>query len=371
MKLSIVMPVYNEKKTIQKIFEIVKSAPVLPEITEKEIVVVDDFSTDGTRTILARLEKKGARVVYHEKNMGKGAALRTGFSNCSGDIVIIQDADLEYDPNEYPKLLKPIVDGNADVVYGSRYLRKESRRVLSFWHTLGNKGLTLLSNIFSDLTLTDMETCYKVFRKSILDKIKIEENRFGFEPEITAKIGEMARKNEIVIQEVGISYFGRSYEEGKKIGIMDLFRALWCIFKYNTSLFARLFKFASCGVLIAFSQFISIIILVEYLGFTSELRQNLANIISIEISIIIGFLMHSFITWRYRFKSVLEFLKRGLYFHLVTGFSTLVRIVLFYLLLKAGVNYKLNVLIGIAVIVVIDFIGFNSIVFKNREKNKG
>ena len=228
MKLSIVIPVYNEKKYIREIVKQVREVN-LPGI-EKEIIIVDDYSTDGTRDILQKiLIKEVAQVVYHEENMGKGAALRTGFQYASGDVVIIQDADLEYDPAEYGKLLKPILDGKADAVYGSRFVGSEPHRVLFFWHYLGNKLLTLLSNMFTNLNLTDMETCYKMFRKEVLDSIQIEQNRFGFEPEITAKL---ARGN-WRIYEIGISYSGRNYAEGKKINWQDGVQALWCILKYN------------------------------------------------------------------------------------------------------------------------------------------
>ena len=228
MKLSIVIPVYNEKKYIREIVKQVREVN-LPGI-EKEIIIVDDYSTDGTRDILQNvLIKEVAQVVYHEGNMGKGAALRTGFQYASGDVVIIQDADLEYDPAEYGKLLKPILDGKADAVYGSRFVGSEPHRVLFFWHYLGNKLLTLLSNMFTNLNLTDMETCYKMFRKEVLDSIQIEQNRFGFEPEITAKL---ARGN-WRIYEIGISYSGRNYAEGKKINWQDGVQALWCILKYN------------------------------------------------------------------------------------------------------------------------------------------
>ncbi len=227
-KLSIIMPCYNEKETIRDIVKKVKSVE-LP--LEKEIVIIDDYSTDGTRDILKKEMENDPeiKVVYHEKNKGKGAALRTGFQNCSGDIVIIQDADLEYNPNEYPKLLQPILDGVADVVYGSRFIGEGAHRVLYFWHSVGNKFLTLVSNMFTNLNLTDMETCYKVFKKDIIDKIDIEEDRFGFEPEVTAKVAAL----NVRIYEVGISYYGRTYEEGKKIGWKDGIRAIYVILKYG------------------------------------------------------------------------------------------------------------------------------------------
>ncbi len=226
MKLSVVIPCFNEVNTIANVIEAVKASPV----KECEIIVVDDYSTDGTREILeSSLESHIDHVVYHHKNRGKGAALRTGFGLASGDIVIIQDADLEYDPQEYPLLMQPIVDGKADVVYGSRFAGGGPHRVVYYWHMVGNKFLTMLSNMFTNINLTDMETCYKAFRREIIQSIKIEESRFGFEPEITAKVA----KKKCRIYEVGISYYGRTYEEGKKIGWRDGFRAIFCILKYN------------------------------------------------------------------------------------------------------------------------------------------
>ncbi|MCM2359468.1 MAG: glycosyltransferase family 2 protein [Geobacteraceae bacterium] len=219
-----VIPIYNEKHTINEIYQRVRAVDI-----DKEIILVDDFSTDGTRDILYGLADDMTKVIMHDRNMGKGAALRTGFGHVTGDIVIIQDADLEYDPNQYPKLIQPILAGKADVVYGSRFVTGEYRRVMFFWHMVGNRFLTLLSNMLTNLNLTDMETCYKVFRREVLERISIEENRFGFEPEITAKIAKM----DVRIYEMGISYSGRTYKEGKKIGWKDGFSALRCILKYN------------------------------------------------------------------------------------------------------------------------------------------
>jgi len=226
MLLSIVIPVFNEEQTIQELVRLVQSVD-LP--IDREIVMVDDCSTDGTDKKLAELAcEPNIRVIAHEHNQGKGAALRTGFAAASGDIVLIQDADLEYDPDEYGRLIEPILSNRADVVFGSRFAGGQSHRVLYFWHALGNRFLTLLSNMFTNLNLTDMETCYKAFRREVIEKIRIEENRFGFEPEITGKVARLGYR----IYEVGISYHGRTYAEGKKIGWKDGVWAIWCILKY-------------------------------------------------------------------------------------------------------------------------------------------
>ncbi|MBI5758403.1 MAG: glycosyltransferase family 2 protein [Planctomycetales bacterium] len=237
LTLSVVIPVYNERDSLLQLLDRVKAVPI-----RKEIVLVDDGSTDGTRDLLKELETQQQatgstdtlntiQVFFHEKNAGKGAALRTGFTKATGDIVLIQDADLEYDPAEYPRLIQPIIEGKADVVYGSRFLGDYSHRVLYYWHYLGNQFLTMLSNCFTNLNLTDMETCYKVFRREIIQEIapKLQQNRFGFEPEITARV---ARKH-YRIYELSISYSGRTYDQGKKIGWKDGISALWCIVRYS------------------------------------------------------------------------------------------------------------------------------------------
>jgi glycosyltransferase involved in cell wall biosynthesis len=226
MKLSVVMPVYNEQATLREVVARVLAVPF-----EVELICVDDGSRDGSREILAELQidHPQIRVMLQPKNMGKGAALRCGIQEATGDFIIIQDADLEYDPSDYPALLGPLIEDKADVVYGSRFLGSGPHRVLYFWHSVGNWILTLISNALTNMNMTDMETCYKVFRREILQSIPIEEDRFGFEPEITVKIS----KRRLRVYEVGIGYWGRTYEEGKKIGWRDGFRALWCLLKYS------------------------------------------------------------------------------------------------------------------------------------------
>ena len=225
IQLSIIVPCFNEIDTISHVIKSIQDSP----IKSKEIIIIDDYSTDGSREYLRGIDSDNIKTFFQSKNLGKGAALAKGISEASGEVIIIQDADLEYDPNEYPFIIGPILNNKADVVYGSRFQGAQPHRVVYFWHRVGNGFLTLLSNIFTDLNLTDMETCYKAFKKDIIQNIKIEEKRFGFEPEITAKI---AKKN-YRIYEVGISYYGRTYKEGKKIGWKDGFQAIWCILKYN------------------------------------------------------------------------------------------------------------------------------------------
>jgi len=231
-KLSIIIPVYNEEKFIAELYSRVLQVELHTGIS-KEVIIIDDGSDDGTKNIIKGFDDENTIIIDKERNSGKGACIRLGLEKASGDIILIQDADLEYDPNEYPKLLDPIISGKAEVVYGSRFKGGEAHRILYYWHSLGNKFLTFFSNILTDLNLSDMECCYKVFRREIIQQINLVENRFGFEPEVTAKLAKLSKKDKCRIYEVGVSYSGRTYKEGKKINWKDGLAAIKCILKYN------------------------------------------------------------------------------------------------------------------------------------------
>jgi glycosyltransferase involved in cell wall biosynthesis len=369
MKISIVIPVYNEEKTIAALIDKVRRAPLYASGAAREIVVVDDCSDDGTRTVLKTAADLEVKVLYHEVNKGKGAALRTGFAHCTGDIIIVQDADLEYNPDEYPALLAPIIEGDADVVYGSRFVGAARHRVLYFWHSMGNMGLTTLSNMFSDLTLTDMETCYKVMKRGIAERLVLQENRFGFEPEITAKLAELARNENIKIYEVGISYRGRTYNEGKKIGLKDAVRAFYCIVKYNTSPLANFVKYALDGVLVALLQLVTLVGLVEIAGFASIAGLNIAHAISIEVCIIAGFMVHSVMTWRQHLKGRSAVLKKFFLFHLFNCVPFAVRALVFFVLVQQT-HYLVSALVSVAVALVFNFWGYNYLIFTRKNTGK-
>jgi len=364
-KISIVIPVYNEEQFLVEVIERVLQAPLLPGL-EKEVVIVNDASTDTTADILNTIQNDSIAIVHHRENQGKGAALRSGYKKCTGDIIIVQDADFEYDPREYPKLLKPIFEGQADVVYGSRFMGADAHRVVYFWHSVGNKLLTVFSNMFSDLNLTDMETCYKVFKRSIIEKMVLEENRFGIEPEFTAKIAALAKKDGISIYEIGISYHGRTYEEGKKIGIRDAFRAAWCVWKYNTATSAKIIKYGVHGIIVALTQLLLIYGMVTVGGMKSLVSQNVANVLSIEFALLFAFVLHSKLTWHVQYQSSSHLINGLVRFHLVSGVSTAIRLVAFFTFSMSGMHFLVNSLIGIMIAVAFNYYGYDTFVFSKK-----
>ncbi len=362
--LSIIVPCYNEEKTLKMVVRKLIQTDI--NIPQKEIVIVDDHSTDSSLSIAKNLASQYdiIKVYSHDVNRGKGAALKTGFTKCSGDVIVCQDADLEYNPEELNLLLEPIMKGKASVVYGSRFLTGLPHRVLSFWHSFGNKLLTFLSNTMSDLNLTDMETCYKMFTQDVIEAIELKEKRFGVEPELTAKIASLSKEKRFAIYEVGISYSGRSSKEGKKIGLKDAISALRCIIKYNSATPAKLIKYLINGLVVAFSQLISITAIVEILNQNNKAGQIGSYAISIEISILVGLFLHSYFTWKYPLRRSRKLFNLCMKFHLITAFSFAVRMILFSILFKLGMNYLPNTLIGIAVAIILNFIGYDKLVFK-------
>ena len=366
MKLSIVIPIYNEETTLEVVLEAVQNAELPKQFKSRELILVDDCSKDGTRKILKQLKYKNIKTLLHKKNMGKGKSVSDGLKMVTGDVVIIQDADLEYNPSDYMHLLDPIAEGKADIVIGSRYVQAQCRRVEKFWHTLGNKLFTIFSNMMSDIRLTDSYTCYKAFTKEVAKNLKITENRFGIEAEIVAQMAEMKRNQGKSIFEVRIDYNPRTYDEGKNIKLRDLFRGVWCVVKYNTSPFAVFCKYMFNGIVVALSQFAVIIALVEVLSVSSPSGENIAYIISILTSLFVAFLLHSSLSWRYKFNSYKHWFKKLGMFYAVSMTSVVVRQIVFYALSIYGVDYKLNTLIGILIAIMINFAGYDKLVFKKR-----
>jgi putative flippase GtrA len=363
--LSVVIPVYNEEATIRSILAKVRSAPLPAEITKLQLILVDDCSTDGTPAILKEYEES-CTLVAHPTNQGKGAALQTGFRAAWGDLVLIQDADLEYDPAQYCTLLEPLLSGQAQVVYGSRFASGQTRTVGGYWHWFANAGLTAFSNLLSGLHLTDMETCYKVFTRPVLNQLSLTEKRFGIEPEITAKLAHLVRTQDLSIHEVPVRYAPRTWAQGKKIGAKDGLRALFCILKYNTTGLAVFLRYCLMGLLVALSQYLSMVGLVELAGFTGILGQNTANILSLELSLLVAFALHRSFTWSHAPgpTSISGIARQLLGFHGVSLASVGLRIALFFGLSLLAFPYGLNLLLGIGLALVLNFIGYHHLVFR-------
>ena len=360
--LSVVMPSYNEAATIETVIRQVLASPYV-----QELIVVDDGSSDDSVAIVNGIDDPRIRLFQQPINLGKGAALRRGFSEATSPYVIVQDADLEYDPAEYSTVLGPLLAGDADVVFGSRFHSGQAHRVLYYWHSVGNRLLTTASNMFTNLNLTDMETCYKAFRREVIQSITIEEDRFGFEPEVTAKIAELARNENIKVYEVGISYRGRTYREGKKIGLKDGFRALYCIIKYNTSQLANFVKYSLSGLLIVIIQFAVLVGCVEFGNLTSFAGLSGAHAASIEASIIAGFIIHYVITWRGRLKGAGAVIKNFLYFHLFNLFPFAARVAVFSVLIRqTHLNYLVSALISVGIALLFNFWGYNYLIFTKK-----
>ncbi len=357
--LSVVIPCYNEESTLESCVE--KVMEMASDELQLELIIINDASSDNSLTIAHGLAEKHPiiKVLNHEINQGKGAALRTGFKHATGDYVVVQDADLEYDPLEIPGLLKPLIDGKADVVLGSRFLSAGTHRVLYFWHSLGNKFLTLLSNMFTDLNLTDMETCYKVFKREVIQSIDIKENRFGFEPEIVAKVAQLRLR----IFEMGISYFGRTYEEGKKIGWRDGVRALYCIFRYNAHKAPTPMQFLIYLFIGASAALVNLLI---FMGiFSSGAPVEIAAPVAFVIAAVVNYLLSISILFRskVKWKSGVEILVYALVVIAVGAFD------LYFtkFLLGGGSSPQLSKLLATGLGFVLNFAGRKYIVFPEKK----
>lgn len=354
-RLSIVIPCFNEEKTLPKCIE--KVLKIVDESLSVEIIIVDDCSSDQSLSIAGELASNhpGIQVLHHDKNQGKGAALRTGFKQATGDFVAVQDADLEYDPMDLKRLLIPLVDGDADVVFGSRFLSHGIHRVLYFWHYMGNRFLTFLSNMFTDLNLTDMETCYKVFRRDIIQSIQIRENRFGFEPEIVAKVAHMRLR----IYETGISYYGRTYAEGKKIGVKDGLRALYCIFRYNAHKVPIPIQF----ILYLFIGGIAAIVnLVFFLGmFNTGLSVTISAISAFAVAALVNYLLC--ISILFRRKAKWKSIPEVLVYILVVGIAAFFDLGITKLLFASGFSPSLSKIVASGIGVFLNFFGRRFLVF--------
>jgi dolichol-phosphate mannosyltransferase len=360
-KFSIVVPCFNEEKTLKKCIE--KVLEIADSTLSLELIIVDDCSSDSSLEIARELENKYSEIIVlsHQKNQGKGAALRTGFQKATGDFVAVQDADLEYNPMEFKKLLVPLINNDADVVLGSRFLSTSTRRVLFFWHSIGNRFLTFISNMFTDLNITDMETCYKVFRINVIQSITIEENRFGFEPEIVAKVAHMRLR----VYEMGISYYGRTYEEGKKIGVKDGIRALYCVFHYNC------YK-APVPIQFLFYLFIGgLSALVNVLVFVLMLSVGWKVLISVVFAFVVAALVNYFlcILLIFRHNTRWQTVTELLLFSLVVLIAGAIDVFLTVLLLKFGFNPWASKIIAAVCGLSWNFVGRRFIVFP--EKSSG
>lgn len=365
MKLSVIIPVYNEIDTVLDVIRTVQHIPLPDTILDREIIVVDDGSTDGTRELLSKTRFNGVSLLLNRRNRGKGFSVSNGLKKATGDIVIIQDADLEYHPKDFPLVLAPILSGKADFVNGSRFLlRDDHSPVGRFWHTFGNKMLTLVSNTLADIHLTDTHSCYKAFNQKALNGLIIEEQRFGIEAEVVAKMASKMHAGDISVYEVGISYNRRDYKAGKKIGVKDLFRTLWCNLKYNTSKFAVFVKYLINGTLLAGVQFGFMIALMEGFHVETLLFENSAYAVSMLLSTLVAFYIHSTVTWRTTFSNRKKKLIGLRNFFLVSVLSIALRQLVFYTLSVLGVGYLLNTLIGVVVLVCFNFLGYTKFVFR-------